>query len=451
MRLSSRQTPVLLMVTLVLLLVACGEGEDPRVGADAGAGPAADTAATDAPGAADEAEGEAVTLTIESWRSDDQALWDNEIIPAFEEQHPDIQLEFAPTSPTEYNAALESRLAGGTAGDIITCRPFDLSDELWADGHLSALEGVEGLENFPDIAINAWASEEAVYCMPMASVIHGFYYNTEIFDEVGVEPPGTHEEFLEVLDAVQQHGEHEPLAWGTADDWISTAMSFTNVGPNYWEGEEGRQALIEGTAEFTDPEFVSAWQAIDEWQPYFPEGYQAVTYTDMQQMFMLGRAAVFPGGSWEISIFQDDADFEIGAFPPPLPAEGDQCYISDHTDIAMGINAASPNQEAARTFLEWVASEEFATIYSNALPGFFSLSEHEVELQNELAAEFVSWREDCESTIRLADEVLSSGDLSTENEIRRWTVQMWNQDVPPEEVAANVQQGLESWYEPQQE
>lgn len=433
------------LAVVVLALAACGEGEDPRSVTDDPTG-AEDT---DDTGAADDGGGE-VTLTIESWRSDDQALWDDEIIPAFESEHPNIQLSFQPTSPTEYNAALDSRLAGGTAGDIITCRPFDISDQLFAEGHLSSLDGLQGLENFPEFALNTWSTDGEAYCLPMASVIHGFYYNTEAFEAAGVEIPETHDEFLDALAQVEEHGEHRPLAWGTADDWIATAMAYTNVGPNYWNGEEGRQALIEGTAKFTDPEFVSAFEAVDEWQPYFPDGFQGIAYTDMQQLFSLGDAAVFPGGSWEISIFQGDADFEIGAFPPPVPEEGDQCYISDHTDIAMGINAASEHQEAARTFLDWAASEEFASIYSNALPGFFSLSNHDVELENELAAEFVSWREDCESTVRLADEELSSGEPNTENELRRWITQMWNQDVAPEEAAQKVQEALESWYEPQQ-
>lgn len=431
-------------LVVVLALAACGEGEDPRSATDEPT--ADDTDETD--GAGDD--GGEVTLTIESWRSDDQALWEDEIIPAFESEHPDIQLSFQPTAPTEYNAALDSRLAGGTAGDIITCRPFDLSDQLFADGHLSSLDGLEGLDNFPEFALNTWSTDDEAYCLPMASVIHGFYYNTEAFEAAGVEAPDTHEEFLEVLAQIEEQGDYRPLAWGTADDWISTAMAFTNVGPNYWDGEEGRQALIEGTAEFTDPQFVSAFEAVDDWQPHFPDGFQGIAYTDMQQLFTLGEAAVFPGGSWEISIFQGDADFEIGAFQPPLPEAGEQCYISDHTDIAMGINAASEHQEAARTFLDWAASQEFASIYSNALPGFFSLSTHDVELENELAAEFVSWRDDCESTVRLADEELSSGEPNTENELRRWITQMWNQDVAPEEASQNVQEALESWYEPQQ-
>src|SRR5687768_11273754 len=67
-----------------------------------------------------------VTLTIESWRNDDLAIWRGKIIPAFEKQHPNIKVRFAPTAPTEYNAVLNSKLEAGTAGDLITCRPFDV-------------------------------------------------------------------------------------------------------------------------------------------------------------------------------------------------------------------------------------------------------------------------------------------------------------------------------------
>ena len=76
-------------------------------------------------------------LTIESWRNDDATIWKDKIIPAFEAKHPDIKVEFAPTAPTEYNAALNARLEGGTAGDLITCRPFDASLELFNKGHLA--------------------------------------------------------------------------------------------------------------------------------------------------------------------------------------------------------------------------------------------------------------------------------------------------------------------------
>jgi raffinose/stachyose/melibiose transport system substrate-binding protein len=59
------------------------------------------------------------SLKIESWRNDDADIWNSKIIPAFNKHYPDIKVEFAPSAPKEYNAALNARLAGGTAGDII--------------------------------------------------------------------------------------------------------------------------------------------------------------------------------------------------------------------------------------------------------------------------------------------------------------------------------------------
>ncbi|MCP4819469.1 MAG: sugar ABC transporter substrate-binding protein, partial [Shimia sp.] len=38
-----------------------------------------------------------VTLTIESWRNDDLALWQEQIIPAFEAANPGIKVKFTPS------------------------------------------------------------------------------------------------------------------------------------------------------------------------------------------------------------------------------------------------------------------------------------------------------------------------------------------------------------------
>ena len=75
-----------------------------------------------------------VTLTIESWRNDDLAIWQDKIIPAFEAANPGIKVKFTPSAPAEYNAVLNSKLDAGSAGDIITCRPFDASLALFEDG-----------------------------------------------------------------------------------------------------------------------------------------------------------------------------------------------------------------------------------------------------------------------------------------------------------------------------
>jgi raffinose/stachyose/melibiose transport system substrate-binding protein len=448
-------TMISLLIALTLILTACGGGAATQAPAETQ--PPADTEpdatepaeATEPAATEPAASGEEVTLTIESWRNDDLAIWEDTIIPAFEAQYPNINVVFSPSPPAEYNGVLNTKLQGGTAGDLITCRPFDASLELFQQGNLASLNDLPGMENFSDVAKSAWITDDAsdVFCVPMASVIHGFFYNKDKFDEYGLEEPTTKEEFMNVLETLKENGE-TPLAMGTADQWEAATMGFQNIGPNYWKGEEGRQALIGGTAKFTDEPYVQTWQDLAEWAPYLPEGYEAVKYPDAQSLFTLGQGVIYPTGSWEISVFEPQVDFEMGIFPPPVANEGDTCYISDHTDIAIGMNAATPHPEEARTFLSWVASEEFATLYGNALPGFFPLSNAEVTLDNPLANEFLSWRQQCETTIRNSYQILSRGEPNLENELWRVSAAVINGSLTPEEAAGEVQAGLDQWYKP---
>lgn len=393
-----------------------------------------------------------INLTVESWRSDDRDLWTDKILPLYMAKNKDVTVTFTPTTPTEYNAALNAKLAGGTAGDLITCRPFDASLELYKAGHLASLNDLEGLKNYSDVAKSAWTTDDGAvtFCLPMASVIHGFFYNKEAFEEVGVEVPNTLAEFKAVLDKFNADGTYTPLAMGTNDQWEAATMGFQNVGPNFWKGEEGRRALLDGSAKLTDAPYVATFAELADWNGYLGRGFKAQSYSDSQNLFSLGRAAIYPAGSWDIATFRAQAMFEFGAFKPPVPRSGDECYISDHTDIGIGINAKSPNMEAAKAFLNWMASKQFAEVYANAVPGFFPLADYDVTLKDDVAQEMVSWRKQCKSTIRNTYQILSRGTPNLETELWNASVQVINGSMSPQDAAAKLQDGLEKWYAPQQ-
>jgi len=389
-------------------------------------------------------------LTIESWRNDDATIWKEKIIPAFQAKFPDIQVEFTPTAPKEYNAALNARLEGGTAGDIITCRPFDASLELFNKGHLAPLNDLPSMAGFSDVAKSAWTTDDGktTFCVPMASVIHGFIYNKDIFKELNLAEPKTEEEFLAVLEAIKKDGKYVPLVLGTNDQWEAATMGFQNIGPNYWKGEDGRKKLIDGSAKLTDPEYVNTLAALAKWAPYLGDGYKAQTYPDSQNLFGLGKGAIYAAGSWDISTFRGQ-DVPMGAFKAPPPA-GSDCYISDHTDIGIGMNAKSANQEDAKKFLDWVGSEEFANIFANSLPGFFPLSSAKVTLSDDVAQTFVGWRGECKSTIRNSYQILSRGTPNLENEMWNVSAQVLNGTLTPEAAGVQLEDGLKKWYAPHQ-
>jgi len=395
---------------------------------------------------------QAGTLTIESWRVDDKTLWETVLIPAFQKKHPGIEIKFSPTAPTEYDSTLNARLSGGTAGDLLACRPFDVSLALYKRGQLEKLDGKAGMENFPASAKVAWQTDDGkdTFCMPIASVMHGFLYNKKIFRELKLQPPATEEEFFKVLEAVKKSGKYAPLALGTADQWEANQVVFTSIGANYWKGEDGRKALIAGKAKFTDPQFVAAWEYEARLGSYLSKGASAQTYGDSQNQFALGKAAIYPSGSWDIAYFKQDPELELGAFNPPVRKAGDKCYISDHTDIGMSVNKKSKNKEDAYKFLAWLGSQEFADIYTNKVTGFFSLSNHLISIKDPLAKQMNGWRASCASTIRLNAQILNRGEPSMENELWNVNAQVLNGKLAPKDAARQIQAGFAKWYKPQQ-
>lgn len=390
-----------------------------------------------------------VTLTIESWRNDDLTIWQDKIIPAFEAKNPGINIVFAPTAPAQYNSALNAKLEAGTAGDLITCRPFDGSLQMFEKGHLADLTDLAALDNFGPVAKSGWSTDDgsATFCIPMASVIHGFIYNKDAFSEVGIKVPRTVDEFYAALDKIKADGSYTPLSMGAADEWEAATMGYANIGTKYWKGEEGRNSLIAGKSKLTDSIWTDPYAELGRWGPYMGDGFEAQSYPDSQNLFTLGRAAIYPAGSWEISGFNAQADFKMGAFPPPVLPGGD-CYISDHVDIAIGMNPATKNAEAVKTFLNWAGSAEFASLYANALPGFFSLSDHDVKLADPLAQEMVDWRKTCISSIRPYAQILGRGTPNLHTEYWVTSANVIRGTMTPKQAGQHMQDALDSWYTP---
>lgn len=208
--------------------------------------------------------------------------------------------------------------------------------------------------------------------------------------------------------------------------------------------------MISGKAKFTDPQFVAAWNVEARLGSYLGKAASAQTYADSQNLFALGKAAIYPAGSWDIAYFNQVPGLEFGAFAPPVAKAGDQCAISDHMDIGMGINTNSGNKADARQFLAWLGSAEFADIYSNKVTGFFTLSSNPVDVKDPVARQMIAWRASCASTIRLNAQILNRGQPSMENELWNVNALVLNGKLSPANAAAKMQSGLAKWYKPQQ-
>lgn len=407
-------------------------------------------AATMLGGAVASAQGdEVVTLEVTSWRTDDLAMWQEKIIPAFEASHPNIKVKFSPVETKTYNAATDAAFQGGTAADIIACQPYEVTRDNVAKGYYIPLDDLDGSKLFDRERVDAWIVDDQLYCMPVAAIHGNVFYNKGIFEELGLEVPKTWDEFLATLQAVKDSGKYEPLANGSAEGWALSGAGIDHVGPNFWKGEEGRLGLIDGTKKLTDPDFVAAFDAWGSLRPFLPDGFESLNYADQQQLFALGRAAMWIAGSWEINM-ATSAGVDAGVFAPPLATPDSDLYVMVHPDLAMGVNANGKHIEEAKVFADWLASDEFLSTYLNALPGFFGLRNDPPPFTNALAQDMMDIAESAKGwTPRLALDRLSAGVPSLEVEKQAALQEFWNTPtMTGMDIATKLQQVLEAGYTP---
>jgi raffinose/stachyose/melibiose transport system substrate-binding protein len=389
------------------------------------------------------------TLSMESWRAEDTIEWNQQILPEFKKLHPDIDISFTPTTDN-YDKALALRLRNGNAGDLISCRPFE--EKLFDNGYVHDLTGIEGLRNYRSVAKLAWTTEDGLhlFCLPVASVMHGFFYNQKIFKQLGLSVPETEAQFFEVLEKLKKNKKIVPIAFGTKDGWASHQLVFTNIGPNYWAGEQGRIALLEGKQKFTDAPYINTWKTMARWAPFLPKNHKTVGHLKARDMFVKGEAAIYPSGSWDIAYLNEHSKQEIGVFRPPVVKKEDECHFTNHIDIGIGINTASTNKADADVFLHWLTGRQFANVLANTLPGYFPLSSHLVEITDPLAREMVSWRRVCETTIRINSYVFNSGSSPIEEEFWNVDALVMNGKLKPDKAGEKIQSSLDKWFKPLQ-
>ena len=135
-------------------------------------------------------------------------------------------------------------------------------------------------------------------------------------------------------------------------------------------GPEFEKAVLGGEKDFTDPDYVASIETLEEVTPYFPEDVVGVDYATAQTLFTAEKAAMYPGGSFELAFFQDqnpDLDMGVFAVPPPPGALVDQALTPGWVDASFGVNSESPDKEEALELVKWMSSQEFGQMVSDEL------------------------------------------------------------------------------------
>ncbi|NPA90004.1 MAG: extracellular solute-binding protein [Chloroflexi bacterium] len=429
------------VLMLVVLVAGCAQKAPPTQAP-------AQEKPTEAPQAAATQPTKNVTLTVWSWRSEDEDAY-NEIFDVYEKKHPGVTIEFVTFVNTDYNNILATGLTGEGGPDVAQLRAYGGLQPLVEAGQLVPLDGkVKTLSNFsPDILKGAMGVKDGhIYGVPFGIQAVAAYYNKGIFNKLGLSEPKTWDEFINVLETLKKEG-YIPLAVPAKDTWMLPIVHDAVGAPRYG-GPEFEKKVLAGETDFTDPNYVASIQLVKDLQPYMPENVVGVGYQDSRTLFLTERAGIFIGGSFEVGFWRNQGpELDLGVFrvPPPPDSVIDHSLTPGWMDGSYGVNAHSDAKEEAIKLVEWMGTPEFGQLFTEKIKQLSPLPG--TKPTDPLLAQFAKFYEETPTPyLMLVDFRYGSPSGSTllGNGIQK----MLLGEMTAEEVARSVQEGISQWFKP---
>lgn len=263
------------------------------------------------------------------------AVWE-EVAAEFEEANPGVTVEQTGYQNEELQRTLiPNALAAGDPPDLFQVWPGgELRDQV-ENGYLMALDDV-----IPDTVssvgatVNPWQVGGETYAVPFTFGVEGFWYNTDLFDQAGVEVPTTFDELIEVVGALREAG-ITPIAVGAGDGWPAAhwwyQFALKSCSPD-------ALAAAETDFDFSDECFVEAGEQLQDFlgiEP-FQDGFLG---TPAQQgagssagLVANGEAAMELMGHWNAGVIGGlTADQQVPPFLGWFPVPGIDGAAGDPT------------------------------------------------------------------------------------------------------------------------
>ncbi|MEJ7795489.1 MAG: extracellular solute-binding protein [Nocardioides sp.] len=395
-----------------------------------------------------EGEGEGTTIEVWSWRTEDVDEYEK-IFDAYEADHEGVTVEFKPYVATEYDTILSTGLSAEGGPDVAQLRAYGGLQPLCEAGRLVELEGEDvDTSAIPDDVLGGarCESDDGLYGVPFASQALVVYYNKAIFEENGLEEPETWDDLMATSETLQTAG-ITPYAVTGKDNWVLPMLHDLFTAPRYG-GPEFEQAVQSGEKDFTDPDYVASIETMEEITPYFPEDVVGVDYATAQTLFTSERAAMYPGGSFELAFFQQqnpDLDLGVFAVPPPPGAVVEESMTPGWVDASFGVNSTSPDQEESLELVRWMATQDFGQMVSDELK---QLNPVEGVTPNDPVLQEISQLRTDSPTPYLLLQDFRYGEPTGTDLMAAGLQSMLLGDADADAISADLQKGIAQWFEP---
>ena len=374
----------LLLVTLMVFgLVACGSSKP------AEEEPAAEETAEEAEEApAEEASGDQVELDViicqygpntNDWFLG-TGMDGTNFVDKFHAENPDVKLNLEVVSWNDVYTVVDTRIANNNAPDILN---IDVFANYANDGLLMPVKDYcpEALFNdfFPQF-VQQSIIDDTVWAVPDLASARAMFYNVDMLQEVGVEPPTTWNELMDVSQAIIDFYDGEVYPWGidmTTDEG-QAAFAYYAWGNGGGFVDENGEWAVNSDANVEAIEY--ALELISK--GYTNPNPSTETRYDLQDMFAAGKMAMLIAPN-QLPTYVADKGGSINMATAGIPAaEGKTGSSVGVMDRVMAFKDDSAPDQAARNeaigkflkffydpenYVGWVSMEGFLPAVNSAV------------------------------------------------------------------------------------
>ncbi|GAB3299613.1 extracellular solute-binding protein [Parasphingorhabdus pacifica] len=321
-----------------------------------------------------------VWLFDEAERGPKQATVD-QAVERFEAQHEDVRVDvrYIPvdTRSERFTGAFNDP---ASAPDVAEFGNTDLAGYVAADGLTDMTEHLEQWSESEDLdraVLNTAMVDGRVYGVPWYTGIRALYYRTDVFDELGLQPPRTLDELSETAERVREarpdlygisvggkyHYALMPFIWAAGGD-------LAHEDDAGWRAAVDQPEARQGIADYA--RLISSGACP-------PEKCADMTGSQSVQAFAAGKAAMTIGGDFNRAAI--DAGAAAGKYDVvPLPGtETGSIAPAFAGGNMLGIMKSSDRATLAREFVQLLAGKEYQRKMYSAmgnLPTFTDMQEN---------------------------------------------------------------------------
>lgn len=242
-------------------------------------------------------------------------------------------------------------------------------------GGLTALDGFEGFNQvkarYGEDDLLPFTFEGHCYALPETKNFFMMFYRTDIFEELGIAPPQTWEEFYRIIPIIQRSNMQIGLPYTNMDantvissgigaQNIFTALLYQNGG-TYYTDDLTQTAL----------DTPQAIQSFKQWTNLYTK-YSFPLYYDFYNRFRTGEMPIgiqlyTMNNMLSMGAPEIDGLWEMALIPGVAGEDGWIDRSQGSTGTASILLARSEKKTAAWTFLEWWSSAAVQTAYGKEL------------------------------------------------------------------------------------